>query len=134
MTYGKKINAHVSLSKQQKKKGKKSASKESVVHGNRRANCHIDNRQSFCIREGKGCRGVAYMGHAIFVAGHCLLFVAHVQLERNSRECPCNESYFLACTPHAGDATRWPARGARIRLWCVYTRMSNIQHCTDNRT
>jgi len=65
-----------------KKTKKKSASKESVVHGNRRATCHIDNRRSFCIREGKGCRGVAHVGHAISAAGHCLLFVAHVQLER----------------------------------------------------
>lgn len=109
---------------------KKSASKESVVHGNRRATCHIDNRRSLCIREGKGCRGVAHVGHAISAAGHCLLFVAHVQLERNSRGRPCNESYFLACIPHAGDA-RWRIKHARVP--CVYTRAPNAQHCTDNR-
>lgn len=88
------------------------------MHGNRRATCHIDNRRSFCIREGKGCRGVAHVGHAISAAGHCLLLVAHVQLERNLRECPCNELYFLACIPHAGDAGRH-VEHARMRVLCV---------------
>lgn len=104
------------------------------MHGNRRATCHIDNRRSFCIREGKGCRGVAHVGHAISAAGHCLLFVAHVQLERNSRECPRNESYFLACVyrTRADDAEAgvWSAHAHACHA-CEYT--PSVQHCIDNR-
>jgi len=56
------------------------------------ATCHIDNRRSFCIGDWQGglesCRVVgSHMGHAISsprCAGHCLLFVAHVQLARNA--------------------------------------------------
>jgi len=99
------------------------------VHGNHHTTCHIDNCRSFCIREGKSCRGVEHMGHAISAADHCLLFVVHVQLDRNSRECPCNESYFLMYITALDSDCR-----ARIRVSQIYTciRASNIQYYTDN--
>lgn len=80
-----------------KTRKKKRKTRESVVRGNHRATCHIDNRRCFYIEgEGQGLLdcGVVHVGHAIFAAGHCLLFrVAHVQVARNANTLVTNRIF-----------------------------------------